>query len=222
MSWPPPYPRVPHLLPAPAAARDDLVLDEEAASAMLSEPVIVEEKLDGANVMLWWDGDRVQAATRGGPGARDRGGQLGPLRAWAAERAARLRPALSNDSVVYGEWLWLRHSVPYDALPDALVAFDLLSSRDGFASVVERDRICAHAGLAPPPRLFSGVLGTRERLDELFTISRYGSGPAEGLILRPIDAASARWRIAKVVADCFSPRTDESWHGKPERNALSP
>lgn len=220
MTWPPPYPRIPHLPPAPEATRDDLVLGERASTALLAEPVVVEEKLDGANVMLWRDGDAVEAATRGGPGALDRGDQVGPLRAWAAGRIARLQPMLSDRRVLYGEWMWLTHSVAYDALPDSLIGLDLLSPEAGFAPVAARDRALALAGLVAPPRLFEGVLGTRQRLDELLATSRYGAYRAEGLIIRPTAPGSGA-RVAKLVGDRFERRSDESWRRERQRNALA-
>lgn len=221
MSWPPSYPRVPHLPPAPTATRDDLVLDATATAALLNGPVVVEEKLDGANAMLWLADGQVRAATRGGPDARDRGGQLGPLRAWAAQHAEGLRDVLSIESVVYAEWMWLRHSVPYDTLPDHLVAFDLFSSGGGFASVAERDRAFARAGLLTPPSVFSGVLGARERLDALLSTSRYGVGPAEGLIVRSAGPERGAPRLAKIVSREFEPRPDSSWRERSERNVVA-
>ncbi len=220
MTWPPQYPRVPHLPPAPEATRDDLVLDRRATSALLAERVVVEEKLDGANVMLWLDRDAVKAATRGGPGARDRGAQLGPLRAWAAGRIDTLRPLLADRRVLYGEWMWLTHSIAYDALPDSFIGLDLLSPETGFATLATRDQALDSAGLVSPPRLFTGVLGTRERLDELLATSRYGGHRAEGLIIRPT-APGSRVRVAKVVGERFERRSDESWRRDRQRNALA-
>lgn len=223
MTWPPPYPRIAHL-PSPAAAvRDDLVLDEESADTLLCQPVIVEEKLDGANVMLWLDADRVECATRGGTGARDRAGQLGPLRAWASRRDAELRSLLSGERVLYGEWLWLTHSRSYDALPDHLVGFDVYSRDTGFAPPGERDRVLARTGVAMPPRLFTGVLQGRRRLDELLGSSRYGSVQAEGIVVRLTAPREGVPRLAKVVAPGFERRPDHAWHAprKAQRNALS-
>lgn len=218
MSWPPPYPRVPHLPPAPRATRNDLILDESAAQHLLSQEVVVEEKLDGANVMLWMDDGRLEVATRGGPGAQDRAGQLGPLRAWAAARIEPLGHLLAGGRVLYGEWMWLTHSTAYDALPDHLIGFDHYSS-GGFASLVERDAALKRAAVAGPPPIFQGKLRSRERVDELLEQSRFGSGPAEGLIVRPIKPEGPR--LAKVVHASFSIRGDSAWSKSRERNALS-
>ncbi len=218
MSWPPPYPRIPHLPPAPAATRNDLILDEGATRHLLSQEVVVEEKLDGANVTLWMDDGTLEVATRGGPGAQDRAGQLGPLRAWAAARIEPLGHLLAGNRVLYAEWMWLTHSIVYDALPDHLIGFDLYSS-GGFAPVTERDAVLKGAAVAGPPRIFQGRLGSRERIDELLEQSRFGRGAAEGLIVRPITPEGSR--LAKVVHASFSIRGDSAWSKSRERNALS-
>lgn len=219
MTWPPPYPRVPHMPPASGASRDDLVLGAGAARTMLTEPVFVEEKLDGANVMLWRDEAGIQAATRAGPGGRDRAGQLGPLRAWVAQRTEDLGAMLANGSVLYAEWLWLHHSVRYDAMPETLIALDLFSHAGGFAPVDDRNRACSQAGLRTPPPLFHGLLLTRERLDGLLTTSKFGQAPAEGLVIR-LAVPRPGLRLAKVVAPHFSRRPDSSWSASRERNVL--
>lgn len=221
MSRLPPYPRIPHLPPAPAATRDDLTLRGTAAQRLLTQAVVVEEKLDGANVMLWMEGGRMEVATRGGPGAQDRAGQLGPLRAWAAARIEQLGQLLAGGRVLYAEWMWLTHSVAYDALPDHLIGLDLYSSREGFTTVADRDAAFASADITRPPRIFQGVLGGRPRVDELLGGSRFGRGAAEGLIIRAT-GPDADPRLAKVVLASFALRSDSSWRGARERNVVSP
>ncbi len=213
------YPRVPHLAPCRFATRDDLVLSAEERRRLLAEPVRVEEKLDGANVMLWLDGDLgLSVAGRAGPGAIDRAGQLGRLRAWAADRGEGLRELLSKGRVLYGEWLWLRHGVSYDALPDLLIALDIMDARGEFVSISERDLASASAGLNVPPTLAEGVIGSVEALDELVESSRFAaSAPAEGAVIRSL--AGDRL-MAKRVSRFFAPRTDAEWT-KPEKNLLT-
>lgn len=211
---PPSYPRTPHLWPPPG--RDArLVLAAHEAQRWLREPVVVEEKLDGANVSVWLDG-RLQVASRGGAGAMDRAGQLGRLRAWVAERADHLTALLADGWVLYGEWLWLQHGVGYDRLPDWLVALDLWHPGEGFAPLAERDARCSAAGLSVPPRLFSGVVGSRERLASLMTRSVLSSAAAEGLVLR------AGGRRCKVVHAGYRRLDDTGWAGAGSHNALRP
>jgi len=215
MIGPPPYPRTPHLWP-PAGSTGRLVVPADQVPRWLSEPLVVEEKLDGANVSLWLDMGRVDVASRGGAGARDRAGQLGRLRAWAADRQETLTGLLEGGWVVYGEWLWLQHGVHYDRLTDWLVALDLWHPGSGFAPVNERDRRCWAAGLALPPRLFDGVTGDEDRLYRLLAGSALSTHqPAEGLVLRRADG-----QRCKFVAPGHARRSDAEWSQAPQYNAL--
>jgi hypothetical protein len=211
----PGYPRIPYLWRADAS-EDDEVVPPDAIRAWLGEPVVVEEKLDGANVSLWLDDGRILVASRGGVGAMDRAGQLGRLRAWVGERGEPLREVLADGWVLYGEWLWLRHGVPYDGLPDWLVVLDLWRADGGFAATERRDEIAVGAGLALPPRLFGGVLGSRETLVGLLGTSGFSTEPMEGAVLR------RDGERAKVLQPGFRRRNDEEWSSNREHNELHP
>lgn len=210
---PPPYPRTPYLREPDAGAAGDRVVPVAERSAWLHRPVVVEEKLDGANVTIWLDGGRVRVASRGGPGAMDRAGQLGPLRAWVSRQYDALRAMLDGGRVLYAEWLWLTHTVRYDRLPDHLVALDIWHAGSGFAEVPERDEQVRAARLAGPPRLFAGVLGSVDALDALIGRSRFGATPMEGVVLRRDDGPRC-----KVVRRGFA-RAEDEQVGR-ERNAL--
>lgn len=190
----------------------------EKVAGWLSEPVVVEEKLDGANVSLWLDpgAGRVEVASRGGVGAQDRAGQLGRLRAWAAERTQALTGLLKGGWVLYGEWLWLQHGIRYDRLPDWLIALDLWHEDRGFAPLEERDRRCRAAGLALPPRLFEGIVGDESGVRRLLAGSALSSDqPVEGLVVRRADG-----QRCKVVADGHVRRSDADWAQERRHNDL--
>jgi hypothetical protein len=217
MIGPPPYPRTPHLWP-PAGSTGRLVVPREDVPEWLSEPVVVEEKLDGANVSLWLDPatGRVEVASRGGAGAQDRAGQLGRLRAWVADRQEALTGLLADGWVLYGEWLWLEHGIRYDRLPDWLIALDLWHADRGFAPLDKRDIRCREAGLARPPRLFQGAVRDEGRLRQLLAGSALSSDrPAEGLVLRRADG-----RRCKLVAAGHVRRSDAEWAQARRHNAL--
>ncbi len=215
---PPTYPRTPYLWPPPGReVGDDRLVPPEQIDGWLTTPVLVEEKLDGANVSLWLDDDcRLQVASRGGAGAQDRAGQLGRLRAWAAERDDALRVLLAGETALYGEWLWLTHGTAYDALPDWLVVLDLWSASTGFLSLAERDARARASRLVVPPVRFDGFLGSEKALQSLFGPSAWApQRQAEGLVLRAADG-----RRCKVVDSSYLRRTDEQWAVR-EHNALA-
>lgn len=216
MKEPPPYPRVPHIV-AGRGTRDDRILQREEADALLRRPAVVEEKLDGANVVAWLESGRVECALRSGTGAQDRGGQLGPLRAWIAERSDQLRDLLAGRAL-YAEWLLTAHGVRYDALPAYLVGLDLWSETSGFVGLDTRNELLSRAGLVGPPELHRGTIGSIDRLEELLGPSRVGSEQMEGAVVRALDGRKPR--IAKLLRADFSPATDASWRRGRPRNLL--
>lgn len=183
----PPYPRTPYLWASGAITRGDRVLAPAEISDWLLHPVLVEEKLDGANVSIWWEQSQLQVAGRGGPDAMDRGGQLGPLRSRVNAGYGQLQPLLQNGLVLYAEWLWLTHTVRYNQLLDYLVVLDFWHPDEGFVALRERDRLSRAHGLVVPPRLFDGVLGSEDSLVKLMGRSSFGSELMEGVVLRRDD-----------------------------------
>lgn len=205
MTPPPSYPRTPYL-------------DDEPSARWLGQPLLVEEKLDGANVAVWWTPSGPQAMSRGGPDAMDRAGQLGRLRAWVVERYEAVTTTCARGSVIYGEWLWMRHRVPYDALPDLLVVLDLWHAETGFAVPSERDSRCRTVGLVTPPLVARDVvLRSVDEARGLIARSAWGPEPMEGVVLRAADG-----RRAKVVRPGFEQRSDEEWMGPSVHNAVRP
>lgn len=214
---PPPYPRTPYLVP-PADRPTSWCVSSEERRSWLMHDVVVEEKLDGANVSIVLDSGSPRVASRGGGESMDRARQLGRLKAWANERLELLHRLLGTDLVLYGEWMWLTHSVPYTRLPDWLIVLDLWSPGHGMLPTDERNTLVERAGLHLPPRLFSGVIGGISRLDELITTSQYGDAASEGLVLRR-ESTSQR---CKYVAPGFRQRDDQSWSSEsPRHNRLA-
>lgn len=218
MTAPPPFPRMAHLV-AGRGTDDDLDLGPAEAAALLAEPVVVEEKLDGANVAVWMEDGRIECALRSGVGAMDRAGQLGPLRAWLAGHDEAVRAVAGPGVSVYAEWLLLTHSVAYDRLPAYLVVLDLWHEGGGFSGVDDRDQTCRAAGLATPPELWRGVAKDTRMIEELLGPSTVGPGPMEGVVVRSRRDPNRR---AKLLRAGFRRLDDEGWaRGRRPRNRLA-
>jgi hypothetical protein len=218
VTGPPPYPRIAHLVKG-RGTRDDRVLESAQLSDLLAKKVMVEEKLDGANVVLWVTHHRVECSLRSGPGAMDRAGQLGRLRAWIAERTDALRGLLAAGDALYAEWLYLTHAVRYTSLPDYLVALDLWRADGSFLTPDERTEACGTVGLQVPPELWRGVAGGMTTIEALLGQSRWAAEPAEGLIIRTVDGSEPR--IAKLLRPGFHPLKDGDWKKTRPRNILA-
>lgn len=127
------FPHTPHLAwLGKGEPRDDKVLSKEEARALLSVPVRVEEKIDGANLGLSMGPDgRLRAQNRGQYLEAPYRGQFTRLAAWLAACEIELASALGQNLILFGEWCAARHSVEYEKLPDWFVAFDVYDRESG-------------------------------------------------------------------------------------------
>jgi RNA ligase len=216
---PRPYPRVPHLVGG-RGSRDDLVLTDDQVASLLGGEVLVEEKVDGANVALWLDGGQMQCSLRAGIGAMDRAGQLGPLRAWVASHDEGLRAVLGPATAMYAEWMLLSHTVTYDRLPSFLVVLDLWERDSGFIAVQDRNKTCATAGLVTPPEVWRGIPLNADRVEQLFGPSAWSSAQMEGLVVRRL-IEGGEPRLAKLVRGGFDRLDDAAWRQGRPRNRLA-
>lgn len=207
------FPHTPHLLWLSAGSpRDDKLLTPPEATDFLSGEVIVEEKVDGANLGLSLGPDgRVRAQSRGNYLAPGRShAQWNLLWPWLAERRAALEDGLRGGLMLHGEWCYARHTVPYDALPDWFLGFDVfeIASRR-FWSVDRRNAWLQERGLVPVPEVKRGRVQLKQ-VSSLLAASAVGHVPMEGIYLRRERGEWLQSR-AKVVSAVFKQQIEEHW-----------
>ncbi|MDR0780776.1 MAG: RNA ligase family protein, partial [Pseudomonadales bacterium] len=114
------FPHTPHLAwLGQGEPRDDKVLTPEEVQALLAGEVLVEEKLDGANLGFSIGTDGVlRAQNRGAYLTPPYSGQFSRLGQWLAMHQSRFFEALEAGLIVFGEWCAARHSLDYSGLPD--------------------------------------------------------------------------------------------------------
>lgn len=210
------FPTTPHLLwLGTTAARADKVLTCDEAESFLRQPVIVEEKVDGANLGISFDAHgNLLAQNRGNLLQRGIKDQFSPLWVWLSERETRLFDALEDRFILFGEWCYARHSIRYTRLPDYFLAFDVFDRREQhFFSSVRRDEICGELMLATVPKVDAGTFSLVE-ITRLIGQSSLYDGPMEGVYLRQENSS---WLVqrAKVVRTEFVQLIGEHWLNQP-------
>ncbi|MCM1214578.1 MAG: RNA ligase family protein [Lachnospiraceae bacterium] len=125
------YPRTRHL----EGSREQLG-DEDLKCVKLKEIqgkyLVLEEKVDGANCGISFGGDgKMYLQSRGhflngGYGER----QFDLFKLWAGCFEDRLRQLLGDRYVMYGEWLYAKHTVFYDRLPHYFMEFDIFDKEE--------------------------------------------------------------------------------------------
>lgn len=209
------FPHTPHLAwLGHGAPRDDKVLSPDEAAALLAGEVVVEEKIDGANMGLSiGDDGRLRAQNRGQYLIEPFSGQFKRLSPWLASHAGAIAPALqSGHLILFGEWCAARHSLLYDRLPDWFVVFDVYDRDQGrFWSSIRRDALARQLGLSHVPQLAAGRLNQAQIRGTLLNeTSGYRQGPMEGVVIR---RETAQWSEAraKLVRAEFTQAMGEHW-----------
>jgi ATP-dependent RNA circularization protein (DNA/RNA ligase family) len=208
------FPHTPHLVwLGLGEPRDDKVLSPTEALSLLKGDVVVEEKLDGANLGLSLAPDgSLRAQNRGHYLAKPHSGQFSRLSAWLTQHGDALRSALSPSVILFGEWCAARHSLDYDALPDWFSLFDVYDRNKGrMWSTQRRNALATTAGLTAVPQVARGKY-TLATLTQLVVAlpSRYRRGPLEGVVIRreSSDWCEAR---AKLVRPDFTQAIGTHW-----------
>ncbi len=219
------FPHTPHVAwLGDGTPRDDKVLAPDEARELLADEVVVEEKIDGANLgFSVAAGGVLRAQNRGKLLELDRlDGQFRPLRRWLSARRHALVDALSPGLMLFGEWCYAVHSVRYTRLPDWFVAFDVYErATSSFYSVDRRNELARALSVETVPEVGRGrydVAGLRGLLGR----SRFAEGPAEGVYVRR-EADGRLVRRAKLVRAEFVQAIDEHWSRRQlEPNELAP
>lgn len=211
------FPHTPHIAwLASGQPRDDKVLSVQEAEAMLAHEVVVEEKLDGANMGISFSPEAVlHVQNRGQYLNRPYGGQFSRVDEWLATREDDLFDALGSRLMLFGEWCAAQHSLDYDALPDWFLAFDVFDRQDQrFWSTARRNALAESLGIKVVPRVSKGHTSlpalTQWVQDKT---SHYRQGHLEGVVIRHEDDD---WLIqrAKLVRPDFVQSIEEHWRSR--------
>jgi hypothetical protein len=121
--------------------------------------LVIEEKMDGANTAISFGADgRLLLQSRGHfliGGPRERHFAL--FKAGGQTHAAVLHAVLGRRYVLYGEWLYAKHTVFYDRLPHYFMEFDVLDKETGqFLSTVRRQLLLADLPIVSVHVLYAG------------------------------------------------------------------
>jgi hypothetical protein len=181
--------------------------------------LVVEEKIDGANAGISFGaGGELRLQSRGHylvGGYRERHFAL--LKTWAARHRDSLWRILGDRYVMFGEWVYAKHTIFYDQLPHYFLEFDLFDTREGFyLDTQERHRRLAGGPVHSVPVLWRGAGQSMPKPTELVRASLYKTAlwrenlhaiaEAEGLdvekVVAETDAASeAEGLYLKVEAE---------------------
>ena len=172
------YPRTHHIEGSRLQPGDE-DLDQVAFQTIIQRNLVVEEKLDGANCGISFnDNGELLLQSRGHyltGGHRERHFNL--FKQWAATHALSFQERLENRYIMYGEWLYAKHTVYYNALPHYFMEFDIYDTHEGrFLDTHSRHKMLRNLPVQSVPVLFEGTMKKVQELTSLIGPSLYIEG----------------------------------------------
>ncbi len=199
------YPRTQHLQGSRLQAGDHDLAQVPFADVR-GLHLVVEEKVDGANAGLsFTEQGTPMLQSRGHVlvgGRRERHFAL--LKAWASVHRGPLFERLGTRYVLYGEWLYAKHTMFYDMLPHYLLEFDVLDRRQGvFLDTPRRGQLLEGLPVRSVPVLYSGQVQRLDALTALLGPSLFKSTGWRASLEAAADAGeNAQWgSVERAVSE---------------------
>ena len=170
------YPRTPHLFGS-RGTDDDKHLGRKESEAFAADPsLIVEEKIDGTNVGIHFtSGGRMVLQCRGHEITEGMHPQYDLFKQWTSVKRPVLETTLGSQFILYGEWLYARHSVQYRKLSHYFFEFDIYDKDvEHFLDLDARLRMLDGTGLQTVPVVHRGR-ATADKLQSVIGPSAFDS-----------------------------------------------
>jgi atypical dual specificity phosphatase len=219
------FPRTKHLANLGAMARDDLQMEKTDIETMLKSELTVEEKVDGANLGFRLDSDgKILVQNRSHYVTSSYHPQFKKLDQWVESKRSDLMGILSRGNyIIYGEWLYSKHSINYTKLPDYFIMFDLYDIDSGsFFSRDYVEKLLSNTSITLVPLIYRGK-ATLDKLKSLVqTESKFYPGVVEGVYIRCFEPNTNKLKLrGKIVRSDFI-CGDEHWtKGKITLNTIA-
>lgn len=206
------FPSTHHLaLLGDVVVRGDKVMSKSERDGFLRHEIVVEEKVDGANLGISFDfSGNIRAQNRGAYLHFPSSGQWQKLSEWLKPRTDVLFEQLTDQFILFGEWCYAQHSVTYDRLPDWFLGFDIYDkSNEKFFSCPRRDEVFRTIGISQVPTIKRGYFSLSE-LNSFLSQSQLTDKLTEGLYLR-FDRGDWLEQRAKLVRPAFIQSIEQHW-----------
>jgi len=222
------YPRTPHLFGSRGTDDDKHLGPRESLDFIADASLIVEEKLDGTNVGIHFtSAGRMVLQCRGHEITTGMHAQYDLFKQWTMVKRPTLEAMLEDRLILFGEWLYARHSVHYRRLPHYFFEFDIYDKQSQvFLDLAARLERLEGTGIVTVPVVHRGP-ATAEQLHKLIGPSQFDSqfenplmggtdNLMEGLYLRT-EADGCVTGRAKFVRPEFVEKVKQSEHWQHQR-----
>ncbi len=169
------YPRTKHIEGSKLQVGDE-DLRQIPFKMIKGKYIVIEEKVDGANTAISFDAEgNLLLQSRGHyltGGYRER--HYNFLKVWANNHKESLYKALGSRYIMYGEWLYAKHTVYYDKLPHYFLEFDIFDrEREVFLDTTSRRKLLEGVNVISVPVLATGKYNNIEEILKYLGDSNY-------------------------------------------------
>ena len=169
------YPRTPHIEGSRLQPGDE-DLSQVRFSDIAGRHIVIEEKCDGANSAISFTGEgELLLQSRGHyltGGYRERHYNL--MKQWANVHKDIFYQVLGSRYIMYGEWMYAKHTVFYDKLPHYFLEFDIYDREENiFLDTPSRKQLTAQMPIVSVPVLGEGVYRSCEEVLKYLGPSKY-------------------------------------------------
>ena len=170
------YPRTPHLFGSRGTDDDKHLGQQESLDFIADSSLVVEEKLDGTNVGIHLtSAGRMVLQCRGHEITTGMHAQYDLFKQWTMGKRPVLEAMLEDRLILFGEWLFARHSVHYRDLPHYFFEFDIYDKqRKVFLDLATRLEKLEGTGIQTVPVIHRGP-ATADELHTMIGPSRFNS-----------------------------------------------
>ena len=149
------YPKTHHIKGSKGVTEDDQVPLED----LPGDHLVIEEKLDGSMVSVSFENRQVVSRCQ----MPARGESASMFNAWVAEKFTALEEVLGSRYIMFGEWLYAKHTVFYDKLPSYFMEYDIYDRLErGWLSTDRRHALLLGTGIEHVP-----ILAKAQKTDDL-------------------------------------------------------
>jgi len=197
------YPRTAHIESSRKQPGDE-DLDAVPFAEIKGRFLVVEEKVDGANTAISFDNGVMMLQSRGHYLIGNDHRQFDMFKSWAFSIQNQIYAVLGDRYIMYGEWVFAKHTVFYDALPHYFLEFDIFDKELGvFLSTQMRHDMLDGLGVVSVPVLEQGAFDCLESLVALVGDSAFKTEENQEQLV-----AAAQY--AKLDSDQVVSETDSS------------
>lgn len=198
------YPRTRHIEGSRLQAGDE-DLKSVKFEFIKDKYIVVEEKVDGANTGISFDEEGnlfLQSRghfLNGGYGEK----QFSLFKMWANANKHKLQSILGSRYVMYGEWIYAKHTVFYDELTHYFMEFDIYDKAENkFLSTKRRkEMLKEHGFITSVLVLYEGKLSKLKELTSFLGKSNFKSENCQKVFKKQCEELNLSYEIASNQTD---------------------